>query len=53
MMPPSTAQEKPMPTIGDNWTEVLADRRVTFRLLAPNAGTVSVLIGLKSAIHTW
>jgi hypothetical protein len=50
MMPLSTAEEKPMPTIGDNWTEVLADRRVTFRLLAPNAGTVSVLIGLKSAI---
>lgn len=37
-------------TIGDNWTEVLADRRVTFRLLAPNARTVSVFIGLKSAI---
>jgi enterochelin esterase-like enzyme len=50
MMPLSTAEEKPMPTIGDNWTEVLADRRVTFRLLAPNAGTVRVLIGLKSAI---
>ena len=46
----SSEQPKPTRTIGDNWTEVLPDRRVIFRFLAPNADTVSVLIGLKSAI---
>jgi enterochelin esterase-like enzyme len=38
-------------TFGDNFTEVLRDRRVTFRLLAPKAAAVSVLIGLKSAVN--
>jgi enterochelin esterase family protein len=39
------------PTFGDNFTEVQRDRRVTFRLLAPQADAVSVLIGLKSAVN--
>lgn len=38
------------PTLGGNWTQVLPDRRVTFRLLAPKAKDVSVLIGVKSAV---
>jgi hypothetical protein len=38
-------------TFVDNWTEMLPDRRVTFRLLAPKANAVSVLIGLKSGIY--
>jgi enterochelin esterase-like enzyme len=39
------------PTFGENFTEVLRDRRVTFRLLAPEAEEVRVLIGLKSAVN--
>jgi enterochelin esterase-like enzyme len=50
---PGTAPVTPnaTPTFGDNFTEVLRDRRVTFRLLAPKADAVSVLIGLKSAVN--
>jgi enterochelin esterase family protein len=47
----NTAQATPTPTLGDNFTEVLRDRRVTFRLLAPKANAVSVLIGLKSGVY--
>jgi hypothetical protein len=50
MISSNIEQPKPARTIGDNWTEVLPDRRVIFRFLAPNADTVNVLIGLKSAI---
>jgi hypothetical protein len=32
-------------------TQVLPDRRITFRLLAPNANVVQVLIGVKSSVH--
>lgn len=50
---PSAAQPTPTPTptFGDHWTEVLPDRRVTFRLLAPKASAVTVLIGLKSGVY--
>jgi hypothetical protein len=43
-----TAQATPTPTLGDNFTQVLPDRRVTFRLLAPKANAVQVVIGIKS-----
>jgi hypothetical protein len=36
----------PIPTLGENYTQVLPDRRVTFRLLAPKANAVKVLIGV-------
>jgi enterochelin esterase-like enzyme len=44
------AEATVVPTLGENWTQVLPDRRVTFRLLAPKAKDVSVLIGVKSAV---
>jgi enterochelin esterase-like enzyme len=47
----NTAETAPTPTLGDNFTEVLRDRRVTFRLLAPKANAVSVLVGLKSGVY--
>ena len=33
----STPEATPTPTLGDHFTQVLPDRRVTFRLLAPKA----------------
>jgi enterochelin esterase family protein len=36
--------------MGDNFTEVLPDRHVTFRLLAPKANAVSILVGVKSGV---
>jgi 1,4-alpha-glucan branching enzyme len=45
------AETAPTPTLGDNFTEVLRDRRVTFRLLAPKANAVEVVIGIKSGIY--
>jgi enterochelin esterase family protein len=47
----STPEATPMPTLGDHFTQVLPDRRVTFRLLAPKANDVEVLIGIKSGIY--
>jgi enterochelin esterase-like enzyme len=41
----------PTPTLGDHFTQILPDRRVTFRLLAPNAKAVEVVIGLKDDVH--
>ena len=41
----------PTLTLGDHFTQVLPDRRVTFRLLAPKANDVKVLVGVKSAIY--
>src|SRR5271166_5130875 len=35
-------------TLGDKLTRVLPDRHVTFRLLAPEANTVDVVVGIKS-----
>jgi enterochelin esterase-like enzyme len=46
--PSGGAQATPTPTLGDNFTQVLPDRRVTFRLLAPKANAVEVVIGIKS-----
>jgi len=47
----STPAATPTPTLGDQFTQVLPDRRVTFRLLAPKANAVEVVIGMKSAIY--
>jgi enterochelin esterase-like enzyme len=38
----------PTPPLRDNLTQVLPDRRVTFRLFAPKANAVDVVIGIKS-----
>jgi enterochelin esterase-like enzyme len=37
------------PTLADILTQVLPNRRVTFRILAPKANSVDVLLGIKSA----
>jgi enterochelin esterase family protein len=47
----STPEATPTPTLGDHFTQVLPDRRVTFRLLAPNANVVEVAIGIKSGVY--
>ena len=47
----STPEATPTPTLGDHFTQVLPDRRVTFRLLAPKANAVEVVIGIKSGIY--
>jgi enterochelin esterase-like enzyme len=47
----NTVHTAPTPTLGDNFTEVLRDRRVSFRLLAPKANAVEVVIGIKSGIY--
>jgi len=47
----STPVVTPMPTLGEHDTQVLPDRRVTFRLLAPQANDVKVLIGVKSGVY--
>jgi hypothetical protein len=47
---PSAAQPTPTPTFGYHWTEVLPDRRVTFRLLAPKANAVAVVVGTKGGV---
>ena len=49
----STPEATPTPTLGDRFTQVLPDRRVTFRLLAPKANDVKVLIGVKSGTLTY
>jgi Carbohydrate-binding module 48 (Isoamylase N-terminal domain) len=40
-----------MRTLGEHDTQVLPDRCVTFRLLAPQANDVKVLIGLKGGVY--
>jgi enterochelin esterase-like enzyme len=47
----STPEATPTPTLGDHFTQVLPDRRVTFRLLAPNANAAEVAIGIKSGVY--
>ncbi len=47
----STPVVTPTPTLGEHDTQVLPDRRVTFRLLAPQANDVKVLIGVKSGVY--
>jgi len=41
----------PTPTLGEHYTQVLPDQRVTFRLLAPKAKAVKVMIGVKSGVY--
>jgi enterochelin esterase-like enzyme len=48
--PPSIAQSRPASTLQDTLTQVLADRQVTFRLSAPKANAVEVIIGIKSSV---
>jgi uncharacterized protein (TIGR02246 family) len=48
--PALAIEATPTPTLGDNFTQVLPDRRVTFRFAAPNANAVSVLVGVKSGV---
>ena len=47
----STPELKSPPTPGDHFTQVLPDRRVTFRLFAPKANRVDVIIGIKGGIY--
>ena len=47
----STPAATPTPTLGEHDTQVLADRTVKFRLLAPKANDVKVLVGVKSGIY--
>ena len=43
-----SSEATPTPTLGDNVTQVLPDRHVTFRLLAPKASAVEVVLGITS-----
>jgi hypothetical protein len=47
----STPEATPTPTLGDRYTQVLPDRRVTFRLSAPKANDVKILVGVKSGVY--
>jgi enterochelin esterase-like enzyme len=47
----SAPEATPTPTLGEHDTQVLPDRRVTFRLLAPKANAVKVMIGVKSGVN--
>jgi enterochelin esterase family protein len=47
----SAFEATPTPTLGKYYTQVLPDQRVTFRLLAPNANAVKVVIGVKSGVN--
>jgi enterochelin esterase family protein len=44
----SAAEATPTPTLEDNFGQILPDRRVMFRLLVPNAKSVSVVVGTDS-----
>ena len=45
---PTPAPTAPITPLRDRLTQVLPDRRVTFRLLAPKANAVAIIIGIKS-----
>jgi 1,4-alpha-glucan branching enzyme len=49
--PPSASAPETTPTLGDHFTQVLPDGRVTFRLFAPKANSVEVVIGIKNGIY--
>ena len=49
--PALTSETKPASTLGDTFTQLLPDGRVTFRLLAPKANAVEVVIGTKNDVH--
>jgi 1,4-alpha-glucan branching enzyme len=51
ILSPSSTPEA-TPTLGDNFTQVLPDRRVTFRLLAPQANSVAVVVGTNNGEGT-
>ena len=46
--PAPAPEATPTLTLGDKLTRVLPDRHVTFRLLAPEANAVDVVVGIKS-----
>src|SRR5260370_22418376 len=46
--PAPAPEATPTLTLGDKLTRVLPDRHVTFRLLAPDANAVDVVVGIKS-----
>ena len=46
-----TPEATPTPTLEDYDTQILPDRHVIFRLLAPNARDVKVLIGVTSSVN--
>jgi enterochelin esterase-like enzyme len=46
-----TPEATPTPTLEDYDTQILPDRHVIFRLLAPNASDVKVLIGVTSGVN--
>jgi enterochelin esterase-like enzyme len=50
MTPSTTSQPAPAPTLSETLTQLLPDGRVKFRLLAPNAKTVEILIGMTSNV---
>jgi hypothetical protein len=47
----STPRATPPPTLQDYDTQILPDRHVIFRLLAPAANEVEVRIGVTSAVN--
>jgi 1,4-alpha-glucan branching enzyme len=47
----STPEATPTPTLEDYDTQILPDRHVIFRLLAPQANDVKVLIGVTSGVN--
>ena len=49
--PALTSETKPAPTLGNTFTQLLPDGRVTFRLLEPKADAVEVVIGTKNDVH--
>jgi len=48
LSPSSSPEATPMPALGDDVGQILPDGHVMFRLLAPNAQSVSVVIGTNS-----
>jgi enterochelin esterase-like enzyme len=51
MISENTRQFTPTPTLGDNFTQVLPNGEVTFRLLAPQAQSVDLIIGFQCFPH--
>jgi enterochelin esterase family protein len=47
----NTPEATPTPTLADYDTQILLDRHVIFRLLAPQANDVKVLIGIKGGVN--
>jgi enterochelin esterase family protein len=47
----NTPEPTPTPTLADYDTQILPDRHVIFRLLAPQANDVKILIGIKGSVN--